>query len=434
MAKRKTINKKSPTPAVPRKRAGASARATEEKGSAGKARSAIQGWLQLGLIRSEKCELREARVAYTMAQQQAKRQGDSRGMMEALAGLLRLAGEAVDRAEMARLEAELDQLMMDHHREVPALAWYCKGAIARERNEVLQAQRYFHRYLRAVRQGGEKGAGFHLMSYEEAEARGWLMLAVTLSQRQRVGRATWLAQELLRRYEGKPLRGVQGMLELLIGNILERQNKLDESLRWYQKAHGSFLAEHNWYYHLYVLYGYARLARKQQNYAQAYWHLDLIDKAAAAPEFGLLKREIAAERDRLERDAVDLLIDSRQCVIRTREGGSVSLRKQYVLLHILEALSQAHERLGHDRERGLSKAEIIEYVWAEAYRPEAHDNKLYYNINRLRKLIEPDIKKPQYLLNWKEGYRLAPGLRIQFIGTRRSAGVAGGLESLGGGA
>jgi DNA-binding winged helix-turn-helix (wHTH) protein len=88
------------------------------------------------------------------------------------------------------------------------------------------------------------------------------------------------------------------------------------------------------------------------------------------------------------------------------------------LLHILEALLNAHEKTGGDFERGLSKAEIIESVWKESYSPEAHDNKLYYNINRLRKIIEPNIRKPQYLLNWKEGYRLAPGLRIQYVGDR----------------
>ena len=71
--------------------------------------------------------------------------------------------------------------------------------------------------------------------------------------------------------------------------------------------------------------------------------------------------------------------------------------------------------------RGLSKAEIIERVWNESYRPEAHDNKLYYNINRLRKLLEPDVRKPQYLLNWKEGYRLAPGLKVQLVGSRNAA-------------
>jgi DNA-binding winged helix-turn-helix (wHTH) protein len=134
---------------------------------------------------------------------------------------------------------------------------------------------------------------------------------------------------------------------------------------------------------------------------------------------------------------VDLLIDSRQCVIKTRDGGEISLGKQYVLLHILEVLSNAHSREGDDRERGLSKAEIIERVWSESYRPEAHDNKLYYNINRLRKLIEPDVRNPQYLLNWKEGYRLAPGLRIHFVGGARvkseARNEADGIEGMNGG-
>jgi DNA-binding winged helix-turn-helix (wHTH) protein len=143
-----------------------------------------------------------------------------------------------------------------------------------------------------------------------------------------------------------------------------------------------------------------------------------MDKAAEGPEFGLLRREIDKERTRLQDDAVDLLVDSRKCLLKTRESGKIPLGKQYVLIHILEALTNAHERAGDDMERGLSKAEIIERVWKERYRPEAHDNKLYYNINRLRKLIEPDVRNPQYLLNWKEGYRLAPGLRVQFIGSR----------------
>jgi DNA-binding winged helix-turn-helix (wHTH) protein len=91
-------------------------------------------------------------------------------------------------------------------------------------------------------------------------------------------------------------------------------------------------------------------------------------------------------------------------------------------------LSKAHGRNGEDLERGLSKAEIIEHVWKEAYRPEAHDNKLYYNINRLRKLIEPDVRNPQYLLNWKEGYRLAPGLRVLLLTNGNGGGTDVGTE------
>src|SRR5687767_13687706 len=58
--------------------------------------SSAQSWLQLGQLRSEKCELLEAKIAFDMALQEADRTKDLRSMMEAIAGLLRLAGEGLD--------------------------------------------------------------------------------------------------------------------------------------------------------------------------------------------------------------------------------------------------------------------------------------------------------------------------------------------------
>jgi DNA-binding winged helix-turn-helix (wHTH) protein len=371
-------------------------------------RSPARNWLTLAQLRYEKCELAEARVAFDMGLQAAKRAGDLRSVMEAITGLLRLAADALDNEAMALRVSELNELMGAHSRQVPPMVWYCKGVVARRSGQLIQAQRYVHEYLRQVRA--------HPASQpEESEAKGLVMMATILWQRGRFQRARWLATEILRRFESRHLHGINGLTFLVLGNVCEKVHDLDGALKNFQNAHASFLGEHNWYYHLYVLYGYARVFRQQQDYTQAYWYLDLVDKATAGAEFGALRREIAAERLRLEKDAVDLMIDSRRALVQTREGGNISLGKQYVLLHILEALSSAHSRDGDDSQRGLSKAEIIERVWNETYRPEAHDNKLYYNINRLRKLIEPDVRKPQYLLNWKEGYRLAPGLKIQLV-------------------
>ncbi len=397
-----------------------SASARARKSSSGRAVSGVrassaQSWLQLGQLRSEKCELLEAKIAFEMALQEARDAEDLKSTMEAIAGLLRLAGEGLDEQAMEHWDRELDALMAAYPRQIPAMAWYCKGVVARHQQLSMRAQRYLHNYLRAVRKESKPAP--------EALAKGWVMLAAMLWQRGHLKRAQLLTHELLRRHEPENLKGINGILYLVLGNIDERDRKYDSARQWYQKAHGSFLGEHNWYYHLYVLYGYARLSRHQQNYSEAYWYLNLMEKACSGPEFGLLLREIARERDKLAADAVDLVIDSRHCTVQTRENRSIALGKQYVLLDILQSLSDAHGREGDDADRGLSKAEIIERVWKENYRPEAHDNKLYYNINRLRKLIEPDVKNPQYLLNWKEGYRLAPGLRIQFIGGKSADGT-----------
>jgi DNA-binding winged helix-turn-helix (wHTH) protein len=364
--------------------------------------------LLMAQLQAEKCELAPARDTYARAFEMARKRGNIRITMEALAGLLRLASEASDQDAVNRLEKKLDSLMRSHPTDVPPMTWYCKGAIARHSNDPKLARKWFLRYLREVNKEADSPAK------TEAVARGWIMLATCAYQRNRFERAYGICQSLLRRYENQNIRGASGMIHLLTGNVLEKRKKYDEALKHFHQADARFLGEHSWYYHLYVLYAYARIARRQQNYTQSYLYLDLIDRATVRAEFGALRKEVAMERERLERDAVDLLIDSRQCVIHTRESGQISLRKQYVLLHILEALTTAHRRDG-EQARGLSKAEIIEHVWKERYRPDAHDNKLYYNINRLRKLIEPDVHKPQYLLNWKEGYRLAPGLKIQFL-------------------
>jgi DNA-binding winged helix-turn-helix (wHTH) protein len=368
-------------------------------------KSEIKELLKYGQVRSEKCELKESGEAYLEALKLSKSSGDLRLQTEALAGLLRLAGEALDREAIRKWDTELDRLISTHPKKISPLVWYCKGAVAIQNEEWKLAQRHFHRYLRTVRTDSVARAD---MPLEEHLARAWTCLANIQRQLGHLRRAEWICQEILRRYEEKKFRSINGLISLMLGTIAERRREFPRALQWFQKAHANFLGEHNWYHHLYVLYGYARLARVEQNYSQAYWYLDLIDKAAAGPEFGILRREIVQERSRLEKDAVDLLIDSQKGIIKTRESGPVMIRKQYVLLNILEALSAS--------EKGLSKAEIIEKVWRERYRPEAHDNKLYYNINRLRKLIEPDVHKPQYLLNWKEGYRLAPGLRVHLVG------------------
>ena len=362
--------------------------------------------LQVAQLQAEKCDLKESRKTFLEVLKNAKKSNRMQLVMESVSGLLRLAVEGLDEAEIKNWDEALDQWMEAYPDEIPAMTWYCKAAVARQRGLLLLAQRYVLRYLRISRERSE---------LQEEWVRGWVMLAILLQQRGRLQRSEFLCRALLSRFEALNYRGMNGILYLLLGTLFERKKDLKNALKWFQKAHGQFLAEHNWYYHLYVLFGYARLARVERNYARAYWYLDLVEKASHTPELGLLRREIIAEKTRLENDAIDLLIDSRNGVISTREVGQVSLGKQYVLLHILEALSSAHQRQGSDQQRGLSKAEIIETVWKEKYQPHIHDNKLYYNINRLRRLIEPNVHKPQYLLNCKEGYRLAPGLKIQRV-------------------
>lgn len=387
---------------IKQKNGGRGIKAQAVSGVATKVTPEVESHLRIGHLRLEKCELLEAEASFLRAFELAKTSGDRQGRVESLVGLLRFAGEALDEVKMKARERELDVLIAESSADIPPMALYSKGFIAASREQWSLARRYYLRCVRAARTSDSP----------EVMARALAMLANVNLQRGRLDRAEGILGVLISRYESRGIKGLNGAMYIQRGIIEERRRSLPQALQWYRKAHAAYLAEHNWYHHLYVLYGYARVARLQQNYSQSYWYLDLMEKAATGPEFGILRREIARERERLEGDAVDLVIDGRNSTVKTRERGAISLGKQYVLLDILHALSRAHSRNGEDTERGLTKAEIIEQVWRENYRPEAHDNKLYYNINRLRKLIEPDVRKPQYLLSWKEGYRLSPGLRV----------------------
>ncbi len=393
-------------------------KAAPKKGVLGLPLPEIQEQLRIALLSFEKCDFSESEQSYEKAYRQACVLSDVQGMMESAAGLVHLASLSADPQKIESCELILDACIAKFPKQIPPMVWYCKGALARQEKPLRKAQRYFHRYLRA----GKK------LKDESMLAKGWTMLTVVAFQKDDFRRAKWLGLRVLSQFGEKNYRGINGTLYLLMGRLAEQERNLDEALSYYQKAHAAYLSEHNWYYHLHVLAAYARVSRLQKNYVQAYWYLDLVKRACHGSGFGLILRGVERERSLLEQDAVDLLIDNRRGMVKTRESGQIPLGKQWVLLNILEALWSAHSREGNDDERGLSKAEIIEQVWNESYRPEAHDNKLYYNINRLRELIEPDQKQPRYLVSWKEGYRLAPGLRVEFLGKNASNGAFGKME------
>ena len=48
-----------------------------------------------------------------------------------------------------------------------------------------------------------------------------------------------------------------------------------------------------------------------------------------------------------------------------------------------------------------------------------HDSKVYTSISRLRKLIEPDFKRPRYILNERDGYAFNPVIHIEELGNWR---------------
>jgi two-component system copper resistance phosphate regulon response regulator CusR len=93
--------------------------------------------------------------------------------------------------------------------------------------------------------------------------------------------------------------------------------------------------------------------------------------------------------------AADLSIDTRAHVV-TRAGRKIELTaKEYALL----------EYLARERGRVLTRSEIAEHVWDEAFDP--FSNLIDVNINRLRRKIDDGFAVPLIHTRRGEGYMLA---------------------------
>lgn len=375
--------------------------------------------IRRGSLRMEKCELKEAGRYFEMALEQSKSKHDLRGISDSLAHLLRYSSEIGNEVALQRWANELEIVLAhksdkDSNQMHSPNVWYCRGIVAFRNAQFKKAQILFHRFWRELEKEENEG-NVYAEPMLRLKAQAFLALSLVAIAQGKSKRARYFGEVILKYAEVERPRGILTSTYLMLLRLAERASDTALAKHWLQKAFAESVTEHNWHHYLYVLYGYARVYRIEQDFVQARFYLDLLEKAVVQDEFKNLRLEIAEERVKLNLNRVDLEIDLNRSVLRTREG-EINLRRQHLLIEIIHQLAVAHEHRDDEASKlGLSKQEIIEKVWKENYNPEAHDGKLYYNINRIRKLLETDQKKPVYLLNWRQGYRLAPELKVRII-------------------
>src|SRR5690606_17862702 len=77
----------------------------------------------------------------------------------------------------------------------------------------------------------------------------------------------------------------------------------------------------------------------------------------------------------------------------------------------------------------FTKEELVDKIWRESYNPMIHDSKVYTSISRLRKLIEPDFRRPMYILNERDGYAFNPAIQLEEVGSRLRKGYGSSSEA-----
>jgi tetratricopeptide (TPR) repeat protein len=102
---------------------------------------------------------------------------------------------------------------------------------------------------------------------------------------------------------------------------------------------------------------------------------------------------------------IDVEIDQNSHYVREKHLGEIPFHNKFTLMRILCLLAE-------NPGREYSKEQLAKDIWGQEYNPLRHDNNIYININRLRKLIEPNPRESRYVMNGSRGYYFNPAMKV----------------------
>lgn len=196
------------------------------------------------------------------------------------------------------------------------------------------------------------------------------------------------------------------------GNVYRELGEYQKALDTYWRAHGQLKAQKIWSYYYYVLLGLGRIYLAMEDTARAAIFFDLIADAVNNLELNALRETLERENLKVKNSACRLVIDRERKVVIEKERGEVHFERRFILLEILYLLASEPGKI-------FTKELLVDRIWKESYNPMIHDSKVYTSISRLRKLIEPDFKRPRYILNERDGYSFNPAIQIEELGNWR---------------
>jgi tetratricopeptide (TPR) repeat protein len=103
--------------------------------------------------------------------------------------------------------------------------------------------------------------------------------------------------------------------------------------------------------------------------------------------------------------SLDMEIDRNSNYVREKHLGEIPFHNKFTLMRILLLLAESPGK-------EFSKEDLAREIWGQDYNPLRHDNNIYININRLRKLLEPNPRESRYIMNGSRGYYFNPAMRV----------------------
>lgn len=122
----------------------------------------------------------------------------------------------------------------------------------------------------------------------------------------------------------------------------------------------------------------------------------------------------------IQDQSIDIEIDRNSHYVREKHLGEIPFHNKFTLMKILTLLAESPGK-------EYSKEQLANDIWEQDYNPLRHDNNIYININRLRKLIEPNPRESRYVMNGARGYYFNPAMKVNI--SSKISDVAPRLQS-----
>ena len=190
--------------------------------------------------------------------------------------------------------------------------------------------------------------------------------------------------------------------------VLRKLQRLDQALEVFQQAQELLRVRGNLYFQAHLNFSRALTLKQFGNVEAARYLFEGVYQMIHPSNLKTLYRDCEIElRDLgyIGSDEYDLLLDIANNFCLEKEKGRVEFKSQNILLDLMGMFAKNPGDI-------LSKEIITQRLWGQRYDPEAHDNKIYVTIKRLRKLIEPDSDKPRYIFRAKSGYYLNKEVKV----------------------
>lgn len=210
---------------------------------------------------------------------------------------------------------------------------------------------------------------------------------------------------------------------LLHALILRNQKRLDEALGKAWEAFESLKQQPHLGLYLHTLATLGTIFREKGEPATARIYLDLARRSLKRTEFPRIARIVDEALEQLggETTVYDLALNLKSGTLHEARKGEVRFDGQFLLRDLLSVFLRSSIRTPG---AVLKKEDLVREVWGETYRAQSHDNKIYVNIKRLRRLIEAEDGSTEYILRGKQGYYLNPKARISLIENPASTATA----------